>query len=121
MCESCNRAGGLSRRTLLAGAIGGAAGVLVTPQALARPTPSVQLPTVSVAPGLEIVTRDGWAQNRPPRGKIQVETDVRFLLVHHTAEPGNNYGPGDAPALLRGMYDYHTSSDRKSTRLNSSH
>ncbi|MFZ2502716.1 MAG: N-acetylmuramoyl-L-alanine amidase [Nocardioides sp.] len=39
-----------------------------------------------------------------------METDVRFLLVHHTAEPGNDYGPGDAPALLRGMYDYHTSS-----------
>ncbi|MEI2671835.1 MAG: N-acetylmuramoyl-L-alanine amidase [Marmoricola sp.] len=39
-----------------------------------------------------------------------METDVRFLLIHHTSEPGNNYGPGDAPALLRGMYDYHTSS-----------
>lgn len=68
----------------------------------------LQLPTVTVARGLEIVTRDGWAENRPPRGVIQVETDVRFLLVHHTAEPGNDYGPGDAPGLLRSMYDFHT-------------
>lgn len=110
MCESCNRSGELSRRVLIAGAVGGAAGALFATPALARPRLLLQVPTVTVAPGLEIVTRDGWAENRPPRGKIRVETDVRFLLVHHTAEPGNNYGPGDAPALLRGMYDYHTSS-----------
>lgn len=109
MCESCNGADGMSRRALLAGVVGGAAGVLVARPALARPALPLQLPTVTVAPGLEIVTRDGWAQNRPPRGEIQVETDVRFLLVHHTAEPGNNYGPGDAPVLLQSMYDYHTS------------
>lgn len=109
MCESCNGADGLSRRALLAGAVG-AAGILVARPALALPTMPLQLPTVTVAPGLDIVTRDGWAENRPPRGEIQVETDVRFLLVHHTAEPGNKYGPGDAPALLRSMYDYHTGS-----------
>lgn len=91
MCESCNGADGMSRRALLAGVVGGAAGVLVARPALARPALPLQLPTVTVAPGLEIVTRDGWAQNRPPRGEIQVETDVRFLLVHHTAEPGNNW------------------------------
>jgi len=108
MCESCNGPQGLSRRALLAGAVGGAAGILVAKPALARPTLPVQLPMVTVAPGLDIVTRDGWATNRPPRGEIRVETDVRFLLVHHTAEPGNSYGPGEAPVLLRSMYDYHT-------------
>lgn len=118
MCESCNGfagpgAVGFSRRVLLAGAVIGAvgtAGAVLAEPTLARPALRLQLPTVAVTPGLEIVTRDGWATNRPPRGEIQVEADVRFLLVHHTAEPGNDYGPGDAPALLRGMYDYHTSS-----------
>ncbi|HMT26644.1 MAG TPA: N-acetylmuramoyl-L-alanine amidase [Microthrixaceae bacterium] len=109
MCESCNAFEGLTRRSLLAGVVGGAAGLLVAKPVLAQPALLAQLPTVTVAPGLDIVTRDGWAENRPPRGKIGVETDVRFLLVHHTAEPGNDYGPGEAPGLLRGMYDFHTS------------
>lgn len=109
MCESCNLADGLGRRAVLTGALG-VAGILVAKPALARPNRLLQHPSVTVAPGLNIVSRDSWAENRPPRGKIQVETDVRFLLVHHTAEPGNNYGAGDAPALLRSMYDYHTGS-----------
>ncbi len=110
MCESCNGSGVLSRRTFLAGTVGSAAGILLAGSASALAAPPSELPSVVVSPGLRVVTRDAWAIRRPPRGRIQVETDVRFLLVHHTAEPGNNYGPGDAPALLRGMYDYHTNS-----------
>ncbi len=32
---------------------------------------------------------------------------VNLAVVHHTVN-SNNYGPGDAPALIRGMYFFHT-------------
>jgi hypothetical protein len=31
---------------------------------------------------------------------------LKFAVVHHTAG-SNNYGPGDTPAILRGIYSYH--------------
>lgn len=108
MHETRNRSSVLSRRAILTGAAVSAVGLVITEPEFAGSASPPQLPMVTVAPGLDIVTREGWATNRPPRGAIQVESDVRFLLVHHTAEPGNDYGPGEAPRLLRGMYDYHT-------------
>lgn len=34
--------------------------------------------------------------------------DVRFLLVHHTSEPGSNYQPDGVVNLLRNIYAFHT-------------
>jgi hypothetical protein len=33
--------------------------------------------------------------------------NVHFLIVHHTAS-GNNYGPSDSAAIVRGIYYFHT-------------
>ena len=43
------------------------------------------------------------------RGRLPVEApgDVRFLLVHHTVSPANDYAEQRVPDLLRGMYRYH--------------
>ena len=84
MCESCNAFEGLTRRSLLAGVVGGAAGLLVAKPARAQPVRLAQLPTVTSSPGREIMTRDGRAQKRPPRGTTGVETDVRFVICQHT-------------------------------------
>jgi hypothetical protein len=34
-------------------------------------------------------------------------SSVDFAVIHHTVN-SNNYGPGDAPALIRGIYYFHT-------------
>jgi hypothetical protein len=52
-----------------------------------------------------------WAEGRVPKGPLEPE-QVRFLLIHHTAEPGNGYGMDEVPGLLRGIYDFHTGSSK---------
>lgn len=57
-----------------------------------------------------ILPRSTWAGSTcPVRGPLPVELpgDVKFLLVHHTAEPGNDYTGSQVPDLMRGMYRYH--------------
>ncbi len=58
-----------------------------------------------------ILPRSSWDEGSGPVGVIEAETPL-FLLVHHTADPGNDYSEADVPALLRGMYRYHTSADK---------
>ncbi len=118
MCETCSDAGPASptRRAVVRGAgglglglaLGGAGlvgGVLGAAPALAAPDPRLLTAEPAVRP------RSAWAgPDRPPRRPLAVEApgDVRFLLVHHTASPGNGYAEGAVPGLLRGMYDTHT-------------
>lgn len=54
--------------------------------------------------------RSAWAIDRPARGPLESE-DVRFLIVHHSAS-NNGHTSGDAPRILRGFYDFHTSESR---------
>ncbi|HEU0104361.1 MAG TPA: N-acetylmuramoyl-L-alanine amidase [Mycobacteriales bacterium] len=59
--------------------------------------------------------RVDWAAGScPVRGPLPAELpgDVLFLLVHHTAEPGNDYAADAVPGLLRGMYAFHTGPDK---------
>jgi hypothetical protein len=62
------------------------------------------------AAGLEIHARSEWATDRPPKGPLDAE-DVMFLLVHHSASR-SDHEPGDAPAILRSFYDFHTSPEK---------
>ncbi len=62
------------------------------------------------ARGLTINPRPAWAIDRPPKGPLPSE-DVRFLLVHHSASQ-SGHTPEQAPAILRGIYDYHTSAEK---------
>lgn len=66
-----------------------------------------------VAPGLVIRPRQAWVGGQAPRRTLQVEArgDVRFLLVHHTANT-NSYGVDDVADQLRGFVGYHTSVDK---------
>jgi len=66
--------------------------------------------TADRARALTINPRSSWAIDRPPLGPLPSE-DVRFLLVHHSASQ-NGHTSADAPGILRGFYDYHTSSEK---------
>ena len=59
-----------------------------------------------------IVRRSVWGGDLAPTGPLEAE-DVRFLLVHHTADPGNDYGPEDPVRLLRGIYAFHTGPSKR--------
>ncbi|MFV0452087.1 MAG: N-acetylmuramoyl-L-alanine amidase [Propioniciclava sp.] len=87
----------LARRSVLLGA----AGVALTPR-LAVATPGSRP---------EIRPRSTWAQGRRPVGRLTAETDVRFLLIHHTATT-NDYSADAATAQLRSVFDFHTSAHR---------
>lgn len=54
--------------------------------------------------------RSAWAVDRPALGPLDAE-DVRFLIVHHSASNGGHTS-ADAPRILRGFYDFHTSESR---------
>lgn len=83
----------VGRRQVLRGIMAGAVGSVL----IARPARAT----------VDIVPRDEWGGDLPPTGALQVEEDVRFLLVHHTAG-SNDYAQDDVPSLLRGIYRFHT-------------
>lgn len=52
--------------------------------------------------------RSDWATaQQPVRGTLRPETDVRFLLVHHTLTP-NTDAPGAIAGRLRSIHAFHT-------------
>ena len=73
------------------------AGVGITPPASAS----------SSAPA--IVTRAEWGADESLRKADPACAPVKMAFIHHTAS-GNLYSPADAPALVRGIYAYHTQS-----------
>jgi hypothetical protein len=90
----------LTRRRLLAA---GAAAAVVPRLDLGRVvSPRAPAP---VAPGLAIWPRDSWAPG-PPTGPLAAE-EVRFLLVHHTAE-NTEHTAAQVPSILAAMYAFHT-------------
>lgn len=104
-----------SRRTMLKAVAAGGLGAALAaggvpllgavPAWADGPDPALLTRTPSIHP------RSDWAgQSCPVRGPMAVEApgDVRFLLVHHTAQPGNDHTAAQVPGLLRGMYAFHT-------------
>jgi hypothetical protein len=108
----------LSRRDVLKGAAGlaalaGLSGTLLdaTP---AEAAGRYNARLLTAAP--RILPRSAWAGTScPARGALPAETagNVKFLLVHHTEVPGNNYTASQVDDLLRGMYRYHVSAAKK--------
>ncbi len=90
----------LTRRGLLAAGVAAA----VVPRVDLGRVVSPRAP-VPVAPGLEIFPRDSWAPG-PPTGPLAAE-EVRFLLVHHTAE-NTEHTAAQVPSILAAMYAFHT-------------
>lgn len=116
----------LSRRQALArvlslGVVTAAPGLLRAPAAAGRPHQTPPPPATTRA-GTDLVApadalrpvirpRADWAADRPVRGELVAEDDVRFLLVHHTAST-NDYGPDEVAAQIRGFYEFHTGPDK---------
>lgn len=103
------RSGGalLTRRGLLAGTAA-AGGAII----LRRPARSLWagtgVGTVDLGGGA-VIPRSTWGGDLAPAGVIPPEPDVRYLLVHHSVDPGNDYGEADVPGILRAFFGFHTS------------
>ncbi len=54
-----------------------------------------------------IVTRAQWGADESLRSGSPDYAPVKMAFVHHTAS-GNSYSAGQAPAIVRGAYAYHT-------------
>ncbi|MEX2659872.1 MAG: N-acetylmuramoyl-L-alanine amidase [Acidimicrobiales bacterium] len=87
--------------TLLRGA-GTAAGGPVRDLGPAR------LAAVAKVPAPRIITRAGWGADESIRKGSPSFASISRLVVHHTAEPGNNLA--DPAAAVRGIYRYHVQS-----------
>ncbi len=57
----------------------------------------------------KIVTRAKWGANESWRSGSPDYAPVKVAFVHHTAS-GNSYSAAQAPAIVRGVYGYHTKS-----------
>ena len=58
-----------------------------------------------------IVTRAQWGADESLRSGLPPYSPVKMAFVHHTAS-GNDYTPADGPAIVRGIYAYHTQRPR---------
>lgn len=97
--------GGVSRRGLLGGIAVSAGGILL---ARAGMWPAAAATTVDLG-GVDVIPRAEWGGDLAPAGPIPAEPDVRYLLVHHSVDPGNDYAAGDVAGILRGFVRFHTS------------
>ncbi|HEY5386808.1 MAG TPA: peptidoglycan recognition protein, partial [Thermoleophilia bacterium] len=88
------------------GNAGAAAGVAARPAAAAAERASVQRAAAGPAPP-PIVTRQAWGANESLRASPPSYATVKMAFIHHTAS-GNDYTKADAPAIVRGIYAYHT-------------
>lgn len=111
MCGRDGQGGGggtvLSRRALLAGAAA-VAGAALVPGWRTSAAAGAAVGTVDLG-GVAVLPREAWAAGLAPVGPIAAEPDVRYLLVHHSVDPGNDYGEGDVPGILRRFFRFHTS------------
>jgi hypothetical protein len=70
--------------------------------------PAIATAPVAVVPAAPaIVTRQAWGADESLRGSGPSYATVKMAFVHHTAG-GNVYTKADAPAIVRGIYAYHT-------------
>ncbi len=70
---------------------------------------SVVPPASAASSAPVIVTRSEWGADESLRAAAPSYAPVKVAIVHHTAS-GNLYTRADAPALVRGIYAYHTQS-----------
>jgi hypothetical protein len=70
--------------------------------------PGLVVPAAEASTSPAIITRSQWGANESWRsGEPRYASNVRYGVVHHTA--GNNsYSASEAPAVVRGIYSYHT-------------
>ncbi len=66
-------------------------------------------PVAAMTTRPEIVTRAQWGANESWRRGTPSYAPVHMAFVHHT-DSGNSYTRGQAPAIVRAIYAYHTKS-----------
>jgi hypothetical protein len=106
MCDLCVPERSSTRRSFLAGAA-----ALVAAATVLKPGVAAAAETVEPIPGLRIFPRSAWGSSTPPKGPLPAETDVRFLLVHHTAS-NTQHTQAQVPEILRSFYKLHTGSSK---------
>lgn len=62
--------------------------------------------------GVAVVPRSEWGGDLAPAGPLPPEPDVRYLLVHHSVDPGNGYALDEVAGILRGFVRFHTSPEK---------
>ncbi len=76
------------------------------PSALAAALALAQ-PVLAAGPGQPpIIARSAWADGHAPPLGSAFYGDVEMAFIHHT-DNGNGYGPGQVPAMLRAIFDFH--------------
>ncbi|WP_370247760.1 N-acetylmuramoyl-L-alanine amidase [Nocardioides sp.] len=81
-----------------------------TPETLADGQDQVSLAAAAVTPKPVIFSREQWGADESMRDKGSLRYyEVHAGFVHHTVN-ANNYTRADVPAILRGIYAYHTQS-----------
>ncbi len=93
----------LTRRSLLGG-LAASVGVATFAR---RAAPAAPLPAAFQRYGLSVHPRSEWGADLVPKTAMNVEKDVRLLLVHHTVT-SNQYAATAVPKILRGIHSYHT-------------
>ncbi|MFZ1541739.1 MAG: N-acetylmuramoyl-L-alanine amidase [Candidatus Microthrix parvicella] len=63
------------------------------------------------APMPAIRLRSEWGGDLQPTKPIETETP-KYLLIHHTSEPGSDYEEGEVAGILRSIFGFHTGSDK---------
>jgi hypothetical protein len=82
--------------------------VVLDPAARFEPPEPSELSARRKAPKPDIVRRRAWGANEKWRnGGPWFNRTIQQVHVHHTVN-SNDYAPEDVPALLRGIYRYHT-------------
>lgn len=74
----------------------------------ARPLATTPIAAVAEVAPPPIVTRAQWGADESLRGGRPGFAAISRLVVHHTADPGNNLA--DPAAAMRGIYRYHVKS-----------
>jgi hypothetical protein len=76
----------------------------------AGPPPDTRIAGALTLPQPGVVSRRMWGADESlrlrqcPEGPVYTD-NVKLAVVHHTAG-SNNYGPGDTPRIVRGLYAY---------------
>jgi hypothetical protein len=89
-----------------------ASDVALTPRRrkVARTNRTSRSGTEPAVPQPALLTRSDWgADERLRDGSPRYNTTIQQVHVHHTVN-SNDYAESDVPAMIRGMYAYHTSS-----------
>ena len=85
-----------------------AAGRLTAPLSAAQTATAISpVPEAFRRYGLAVQPRSQWGADLVPGAAMDVERDVRVLLVHHTASP-NTVPMGGTATVLREIYAYQT-------------